>query len=173
MKKKYTADDITIIKSKGEYHVDISRKCFENNLILATQLSLEFARTLVVNELPDKIKYLVILGGSYDGNSLEKGEQIFPNDYGTRRKCFLSSSEVTELLWRDGKVPEWINIYVDSENGEYSYIKLECCGRYSSDTRHIYHAHEGKAPFHVLGPPLPPEHDLKRAGKFDLNWNKS
>lgn len=173
--KKYTAEDIKPIKPKSDIgcRVDISREAFEKNLISATQHALEFARTLVVNMLPDKIRYIVYLGASYDGNPLEEGEQTFPDDYAERSRCFLDSTEVVELLWREGKVPEWINVSVESEYGEATNVKLECCGRYSNNIAHIYHAHEGRAPFHVLGPPMPPGHDLSEKGKkYELYWEK-
>ena len=174
--KKYTADDIKVIQAKGDVGdtVDISRIGFEKNLISAARHALEFARTLVTNHLPDNIRYVVYLGASYDGNPLEDGEQTFPDDYKGKQHCFVNSDGVIDLLWREGKVPEWINVSVESEDGEYTSIKLECCGRYSDDIDHMYHAHEGKAPFHVLGPPMPPDYELSGHGeKYDLYWNKS
>ena len=173
--KKYTADDIRVVKSKGDLAttVDLSRKAFGENMLSAARHALEFARTLVVNDLPDKLRYVVYLGASYDGNPLEDREQTFPDDYADRQRCFFDSDEVVELLWREGKVPEWINVSVESEDGEYTLIRLECCGRYSDDVNHIYHAHEGRAPFQVLGPPAPPDYGSGGSeDKYDLYWNK-
>lgn len=160
--KKYTADDIKLIKDKAidSNAIDISRNSFEHNLISAAFHAQEFARTLVTNILPEKIKYVVYLGVSYDGNPLEDGEQIFPEDCTKNKRCFDRSEEVVDLLWREGSVPEWINVFVESNTSEYTQIKLDCCGRFSRKSEHIYHAHEGRAPFHVLGPPRQSEFDL-------------
>jgi hypothetical protein len=169
--KKYSVTDIKILKPRKDLisNVDISRKAFEKNLIFATQHAFEFACTLVINVLQDKIRYLVYLGTSYDVNPLEKDEYIFPEDYTERKRFFSNSIEIVELLWREGKVPEWIDVSVESEDGEYTYVSLKCCGRYSNDVKHIYHAHEGRAPFHVLGPPRPFGDNLSDLGKEGKN----
>lgn len=169
--KKYTANDIKLVKPKKEYieSVDISRTAFEKNLASASNHALEFARTLVTNDLPDEIRYVVLLGASYDESPLEEGEYTFPNDYADRERCFYRIGDIADLLWRDGKVPEWINIFVESATPEYTNIKLECCGRFSDKAEHIYHAHEGRAPFHVLGPPMPVGTDFSsQEGKYQL-----
>ncbi len=173
--KIYTAEDIKLIKPKTKVcdDVDISQKGFEKNLVESSQCALEFARSLVVNELPDKIQYVVYLGASFDGN-VEDDEQIFPEDYIERTRCFFDSSEVVSLLWREGKVPEWINVSVESEDGKTTSVRLDCCGRYSNVVAKIYHAPEGRAPFHVFGPSAPPEYGVGEEGiRFDLYWNKT
>ena len=168
--KQYSADDIKTIKSKESYIdlVDISRPVFEKNLVDSAIHALEFARTLVTNALPDKIRYVVRLGVSYDGNPLEDGEVTFPSDYDEKERIFDNSQEVADLLWREGRVPEWINVTVLSETPEYTNVKLECCGRFSDKAEQIYHAHEGRAPFHVLGPPIPQGVDISKGEKYQL-----
>ncbi len=168
--KKYSADDIKIIKP-GESHidlVDISRPAFEKKLVDSATHALEFTRTLVTNTLPDKIRYVVRLGASYDGNPLEDGEVTFPIDYDERERIYDSSQEVADLLWREGRVPEWINVTVLSETPGYTNVKLECCGRFSDKPEQIYHAHEGRAPFHVFGPPIPQGVDISKGEKYQL-----
>lgn len=175
-KKIYTSDDIKIVNPKNNqsHKVDISQVGFERSLVEAARCALEFARQLVINNLPDKIRYDVILGCSYDGNSLEQGEYTFPEDYDNGQRLFENREDVVGLLWKDGKVPEWVNVSVESEDGVFTNVKLECCGRYSSNVEHVYHAHEGRAPFHVVGPPMPPEVESREhTQKYDLYWNKN
>ncbi len=168
--KKYTVEDIKIVKPKEAYTnlVDISRASFEKNLLCAASKAVEFARTLVTNNLPDKVRYVVYLGASYDGNPLEDGEVTFPDDAAKKENIFDECSDVVNLLWRDGKVPEWINVTVLSETRDYTNIKLECCGRFSNKVDQMYHAHEGRAPFHVLGPPVPSGVDFSKGEKYKL-----
>lgn len=169
--KNYTANDIKLVKPKKEYidMVDISRAAFEKNLESASSYALEFARTLVINDLPDGIRYVVLLGASYDESQLEEGEYTFPEDYEHRERCFYRVSDIVDLLWRNGKVPEWVNVFVESATQEYTNIKLECCGRFSDKVEYMYHAHEGRAPFHVLGPPMPVGGDFSsQEGKYQL-----
>ncbi|GAA6151564.1 hypothetical protein [Pseudoteredinibacter isoporae] len=161
-RKKYEVSDIEIVKSDNlnKQLVDISREAFERNFLDASRHALEFARTLVVDELPDKIKCIVFLGASYDGRPLIGDEITFPEDCKENMRTFESYEKVIKLLWREGKVPEWINVSVISEEKGFTNIRLDCCGRYSGDPEKIYHAQEGRAPFHVLGPPIPPGVDI-------------
>ncbi len=159
MKKKYTAEDIRVLKPDNEiYIVDISREGFRENLISSAQYALEFARSLVVNRLPSELHYTIF-------------ETASDNFYEKNKSISLDAEKVVEYLWRDGKVPEWINVFVVSADDKNTLIKLECCRRYSNDVEDIYHAHEGRAPFHVLGPPAPPEY-IKNKDKYDIFWNE-
>ena len=156
-KKIYTAADIKILKPQNSSarHVDISKKGFEKNFSCASAQAIEFARTLVTNNLPNLVRYKVLLGGSYDGNPLENNEHTYPENYSNSERYIDTKEDVLKLLWRNGEVPEWINVAVESATNEYTVMRLDCCGRYSNKADLMYHANEGKAPFHVLGPPEP------------------
>jgi hypothetical protein len=168
--KKYTSDDIKILKANSFdlAMVDVSKGSFQRNLTAAVIHAIEFARQLVTDDLPDRIKYVLRLGSSYDSSALEEGEQTYPEDYSKPIRYFEKSEDVVNFLWRNGKVPEWINVSVDSKTAVHTNIKLECCGRFSNRIEHIYHAHEGRAPFHVLGPPVPQGFDLSSGKKYQL-----
>lgn len=169
--KKYTASDIKIVDPKKykKYPVDISEQGFKENFGAAVFRAVEFAKTMVINSLPEKIKYILFMNSSNDIEALEEGEVKF---YGDANKvvCY-DSVEVFNYLWREGKVPEWIDISVCGVSDEYTELRLVCCGRFSSNKEQIYHAHEGLPPFHVLGPDLPQGFDLSSEGKFDLKEN--
>lgn len=171
MKEKiYTADDIKILKpiENNTKSVDIDRESFRKNLLAASDHAVEFARTLVVNKLIGSTRYFVHVGASHDGNPLEKGEIIVSENFDRKKVEFKNCEQVIDLLWRDGKVPEWINVSVASESEGHTTIRLECCGRYSSNPDHIYHIHEGRAPFHVLGPPVPIGVDPSAGEKYRI-----
>lgn len=175
--EKYSAKDIKIMKLDDEFYskVDISKEGFKKNLILASKETVEFTRTLVYNKLPENIRYKIYLNCSYDEN-LEKGEKTFSEDLKNRSRKINEPDEIVKLLWRNGLVPEWINVTVYDVDDNFTYLMLECCGRFSSKPKQMYHIHEGKAPFHILGPPMPfdtkfDEND-KIIEKYDLYWNK-
>lgn len=151
-------------------NIDLSRATFQKHLIEAATLARDFTRTMVTNVLPDAIVYTIYYGCSYDGNPRVEDEKTFPGDYDQDPITTHSPEEVTNCLWRNGFVPEWINVAVAREDGQQTYIKLECCGRYSALPKMMYHVGEGRPPFHVLGPPLPPQCDLEAGEKFDLYW---
>lgn len=163
--KKYSVEDIALVKADHSDIglVDLTKDGFEKNLVLAARSALEFARTLVVNELPNMIRYVLLLNVSYNDNQLDEDEFVFNEE--SLSQEFTESHDVAELLWRDGKVPEWINVSVVSETEEFTNIKLECCGRFTSNPKYIYHAKEGMAPFHVLGPPIPTDVNMIKDGE--------
>jgi hypothetical protein len=171
---QYNANDIKIIEFDDPIFdsVDLSRSAFKRNLQDTAILARDFTRTMVVNTLPDAIVYTIFYGCSYDGNPLIGDEKTFPDDYTDRPISTLSPDDVTKYLWRDGFIPEWINVTVSHEDGAHTYISLECCGRYSATVNRMYHIREGRPPFHVLGPPLPPDYESEDGAKFDLYWQK-
>ncbi len=168
MDKKYSADDIILVKKDRSYDdlIDLTKDGFEKNLVLAVSRALEFARTLVVNELPDEVCHMVLLNASYDAYPLGEDEKVF-DEINVKRK-FTDTNAVAELLWRDGMVPEWVNVSVVSEAEGFTNIELVCCGRFTNNLQNIYHAKEGIAPFHVLGPPIPDKFELGSGEKFKL-----
>lgn len=174
--KKYTTEDIKQVGSGLEFEklqnsIDISFEGFRNNLISAVNLAHDFTQQYVLEVLPDELSYLVRLGGSYDGNPLRDDETTYPKDYEDSERSYSSVDDIAKLLWRSGKVPEWVNVQVLKQDKTYTYINLICCGRFSNNKSNIYHAHEGKAPFHVLGPALPIEYSAGE--KFSLYWQEN
>lgn len=172
--KKYSIEDIKPVKPRPELfeNIDISKDGFRKNLIISSERVVKFTRNYVLNVLPDEIRFVVYLGVSNDANPLDDGEQVYPNDYSERKRFFSDVDDVVELLFREGKVPEWINVTVDSEDGESTKVKLECCGRFSDRKEHMYPSPSGISPFHILGPALPPWFDKNSKKKFDLYWDE-
>lgn len=88
----------------------VQKNTFHEHLVQATGHAFECARQFVRNRLPESFQYVVHLNQSYDGNPLEDGEHVFPDDVARHGSCVgpLATEQVVELLWRDGLVPEWI-----------------------------------------------------------------
>jgi hypothetical protein len=107
---------------------------FERNFDLAVERAVECARDTFVQEFPSECEFLLFPNQSYDGNPLEGDERVFPNDSLPQGKFLgpLSKEKVIEYLWRDGWVPEWIDMAVVSQNDKRSQVQLLCCGRYTS-----------------------------------------
>jgi hypothetical protein len=145
----------------------MERELFEERLREATRRVMEFTRSLVLDELPDQVLYLVRPNSSYDGTPLTGDEEVFPEDTLPEGQEFLPPTDaagVVAFLWRhsaggDGKVPEWVNLQVHGTTPEHTHVLLTCCGRYTAGGS-LYHTRAGIPPFHLLGPPLP--HDWAR-----------
>ena len=152
----------------------MDKKIFHQNFIMAIEFVIPFSQKFVINLLPSNCLSLLYPNASYDGNPLVGDEQTFPEDSlheGQEYVGPLTHLEGIEFLWRNGKVPEWINVAVSRYDEEFTYLELMCCGRFTAGMG-LYHTREGYPPFHVLGPNLPPRwKSIEESGKFDLYWH--
>ena len=157
----------------------MDKKTFHQNFIKAIGVVIPFSQKYVTNLLPSDCLSLLYPNMSYDGNPLVDDEQTFPEDSSSLSEeepyiGALTESEVIEFLWRNRKVPEWINVTVSTHDEKITYLELFCCGRFTATEQRLYHTSEGYPPFHVLGPDLPPGwKSIEESGKFDLHWRKS
>jgi hypothetical protein len=107
-----------------------------------------------------------------DKNPLSSEERLFPDHEIPQidRDVPYSTQAVVDRLWREGFVPEWIDVTPYEVDDTYFYFQLRCCGRFTMDEDHLYHRKEGYPPFHCFGPALPgSNYDLQTDGQFDLH----
>lgn len=133
----------------------MERVTFEERFRQATSACRAFAGKYLEETLPPALRFRLCLNASYDGNPLHPDERTYPEDDG-RRLNNCSAEEVVGQLWRDGRVPEWINVSVADESGDSTLIEVDACGRFTQNHDLLYHHREGLPPFHLLGPTLPP-----------------
>ncbi len=148
----------------------MDRELFARRLHDAAVAARDFARRYVEETLPDELRFRVRLNSSYDGNPLVGDEVVFPRESGYEKANELedcSEQQVLDLLWRDKRVPEWINLSVIGESGAATLVEVLSCGRFTADEGCLYHVREGRPPFHVLGPALPPE--WKEGERFSIH----
>lgn len=148
------------------------REQFANNLQLATEAMRKNIEQLCWNQLPDENRYFILLNSSFDGNPLAPGEHIFPDHDLPQSDARIAQTleQVVERLWREGLIPEWIDVTPFEATKDFLFLELRCCGRFTKQTNHLYHVQEGYPPFHKFGPVLPAGwRDLERDGKFDLH----
>jgi hypothetical protein len=150
----------------------LTRAQFADNLKRGTEALREDIARYCWNQLPEGDRYFVLLNSSFDGNPLAPGEHIFP-DHATAQtdvRVAWTAEEVVERLWRNGKIPEWIDITPYEADADFLYSELRCCGRFTDEEVHLYHKQEGYPPFHKFGPIFPVGYrDLEQDGKFDLH----
>jgi hypothetical protein len=150
----------------------LTREQFRDNLKSATDAVRENIARFCWNEVPGRDRYFIILNSSYDGNPLAAGECIFLDHDRpqTDTRVARTAEDVVERLWRNGKVPEWIDITPYEIDADFLYSELRCCGRFTDEEVHLYHKKEGYPPFHRFGPIFPVGYrDMERDGKFDLH----
>lgn len=126
---------------------------FQKQLHQASKSAIDFAKQFVLNPLPDRCRYLVLLNQSYDHHA-KPNDLLFPEDDGVVHK-YLKGIEVVDLLCREDSVPQWIDISVCSVGENFTLLKLLCCGRYVSDSSRLYYLERRTEPFGIKSPSLP------------------
>jgi hypothetical protein len=127
----------------------VERLEFRALLLDAIERTLALAEQQPHSGLAPDFRIRVLLNRSHDDNANPEFEKTYPEESGMNalRECD-SLDEVLELLWRDGRVPEWINTMC--RPGEP--ITLLCCGRYALDEPWLNrHPSDQSLIFNVLG----------------------
>jgi hypothetical protein len=152
----------------------MSREEFSQNFMKATLRLHTLALMAVENELKQPFSFLVKLNQSYDGNPLAKGK-VIPREMRARGGTSvgpLSHEAVVSLLWRDGLVPEWIDITPWQATADGLTFQLLCCGRFATGEPHLYHNKDGYPPFHAPGVLIPIDWEsVEESGRLDVNWH--
>ncbi len=152
---------------------DVDRRTFETRLRTAAQQAVEFARQHVREALPDEVVFRVYPNQSCDENPRVGDEAVFPDDSLSDGESHgpWSAGQVVDFLWRNGKVPEWIDVAVRDVDGRHTVVSLRCCGRFTEQDDLLYHRGGGLPPFSVKSPNLPPGWEsIEASGKFPLRW---
>ncbi len=150
----------------------MDKPLFADHFRRAHEAALSFAREMVVQHLPEARLFLIYPNQSYDGHPLVSDEEVYPEETLPEDEHLapLTESETIDWLWRNGKVPEWIDVSVQRCDKKVSFIQLLCCGRYTANDELLYHQQAGRPPFHVTSPPLPPRwKSVEENGRFNLH----
>ena len=126
--------------------------------------SFKFAEQHLKDNLIPEFRYDVFLNVSNDDRSLTQFD-IYVED-NERIETGLTDKEVRHLLYRNEKVPVWIDISVHKSDIKITTFKLLCAGRYSDDKEEYYYQSRGTGPFGIKSPNLPI--DYKEGEKFKL-----
>jgi hypothetical protein len=133
----------------------------------ASFVSFKFAEQYLKNKLIPEFRYDVFLNFSNDDPSLTQFD-IYPED-SERIETGLTDKEVCELIYRNGKVPVWIDISIHKSERKTTTFKLLCAGRYTDDKEEFYYYKGGTGPFGIKSPNLPIGY--KEGEKFKLKPN--
>lgn len=106
----------------------------------ASFLALKFAENYVKNKLYTEFRYDVTL--------------IKPEN---RSKEFheIREDEAADLIFKEGRVPTWIDISVSKVKKKQTIINLLCSRDYSDKKEDLYYTEGGSEPFGIKSPILP------------------
>ncbi len=151
----------------------MDKEIFEQRLEQAAEETIVFTRSLVTEVLPNERIYKVFPNKHGEMKQLRGDAEVFPQDSLPRGQFIgpLDATEVVAYLWRNGKVPEWIDISVDAVEGNRTVLILWCCGHFTSFPANTFHRLVDPigrgAPFSVHGP-FAPKGWKKGDGAFSL-----
>ncbi len=142
----------------------MERSVFSDNFARATARARDFARQFIEEPLPDALRFRVHLNQSYDGTATA-AFKLFPEDSSTTVDA-IDADRVIDVLWRDGWVPQWIDVAVIAETGSATVLDVSACGRFIDDEQRLYYTWTDVPPFGVKGPSLPV--DYHEGDRFSL-----
>ena len=117
----------------------MDRIYFKDLLLKATGEAVSFARKLLFNRVFDDVNYIVAF------NDVHSVAVNCPN-----------AESVVNLLWHDGHVPIWIDIYVYEVKHHVTTVGLHVSEHHVTEYADTYYADRGSGPFGVKSPVIPP-----------------
>jgi hypothetical protein len=99
----------------------------------------------LTKKMSSDFKYNVYLNSSHDSEAIN---ETYPED-DNRVVDNISDLEVVNLLFRDEKVPVWIDVMIEEFNQDFTVFKLVCSGRYSQNKDDLYYNERGSGSFGI------------------------
>ncbi len=93
-----------------------------------------------------EIRYDLTLNESYDLPYNYSKFDYYPEDEGQIIRSVTFDEAVT-VLYRNGKIPIWIDIYVSYIEKQVVVLELLCAGRYTNDGNELYYREKGTGAF--------------------------
>jgi hypothetical protein len=154
---------------------------FKERLIRAAQETIVRSRDYVVDQLPEYCVYIVFPNKHGEAKKLMGDAEVFPEDSLPPGQFVgpLDSNGVTQYLWRNWKMPEWIDLHVKAVEENKTVIQLRCCGHFTSLPTNGYNEmvdpdFADHTPFSIKGPIFPqgwkrgdPKFALKDSEPYD------
>ena len=122
-------------------------------LIASSFMAVRFAQRYVTQRLPFDFRYEAHLNQSCDDHA-SLDDVLYPDDSARIVTC-NSETDVVELLYRDGRCPQWIDISAFRVGDTFTEMQLLCCGRFTHDRDKLYYTHGGTGPFGIKSPVFP------------------
>jgi len=126
----------------------MTKENFRSRFLIAIDKSFNYAKKFVFDELPSKFKFNL-----YHREKIEKYLR-------------LNVDEVIEKLYRDGKIPRWININVAKIDGEYTIFACAYSATFTNDDNMLQFSDEPWSPFQIGGPLMSEKYSMDK--KFYL-----
>ena len=153
----------------------IDRAAFAEQLREATDRAVTFAATMVRQPMPPSRRFLILPeAGGYPPDYPFKGdEQVYPEDELVSGQTVgpLTLHGAVTWLWREGKVPVWVDVSAYAADRRHTYVRLQPSDRFTGTARLLKYQRPGDLPpFGIKSPELPSMawQSPEGSGRFDL-----
>ncbi len=102
---------------------------FSRLLDLATADAIALAKMMLLDELSDQYVYRIFPNQSFDGNR-DAEEIVYPMDSlgSIDDYIMMTRDECISFMYREGRLPEWIDISVGAAGADLTYIAVGVAG---------------------------------------------
>ncbi len=148
----------------------MDRDEFRRLLARCTAECLTLSRQYLLDDLPDDVFYWLYPNQSHDKLPLDDDVVVHPNDTLATPEAHheLALDGAVDFLWRNGRIPEWVDIMVSDISDNRTCVELLCCGRFTASRHRWRYSKAGRGPFGVKGPYLPVGFDSEHPTRFQL-----
>ena len=135
---------------------------------LASCFCRDFTNRHISEDLPGTLRYNF---ARIERKRSSEEKIVFNNEAYLRNQVVnLSPKAAAKILFRNGFIPVWIDLFVGTFNKESTTIEVTFSEDFTDEPELLYHKKEGFPPFHVIGPTVPKEwRSLKEDGAFPFS----
>ena len=127
---------------------------------------LDFTQRHITEVLPKSMRFNFALN---ERSYVDQGQSVSFNgkDYKLNELVGLTPKEALAFIYVNGKVPHWIDLYVNAFNEVTLSIEVTFSVEFSDNEEELFNKAQGLPPFHIIGPTIPKGwRSLEEDGKF-------
>ena len=155
----------------------MERDEFERRLVGAIDHIVALTRSLVLEPIPDAVYFALAIPAWDAPVPLTPHEVVYSDDpqrfpQAPRRRVL--PAELTALLWRDGRIPRWVDLVIIDVADGLAVIQADASPRFTDDPAVEHNPHNEDSPFLVkaIGPPpwIPRSPTHMPLERYSLHW---
>lgn len=147
----------------------LDRASFEELFSRSIERCVGFASGFVREQLPRDVQFQLLPNGSFDVEPRYDDQAVFPEeDLPFRHYHEMTFDQAAKFLWREGMLPEWIELHVSEVKSAKTVVEVRVCGRFTKNEQRFYCGSVGTGPFRIKSPALPSWNHSQSGERFFL-----
>ena len=145
----------------------MEKEVFKENIEKISKLTLEIARKITWNDLPEKVYYIIRPNILADSDHLDNEEKTNLRERKKELRKTLTIDQVLSRLYFSERIPVWINVSIAEATKKKTTIELLTSRRFRKDD-YIFKSSDFP-PFNIaIEIPI----NLNENERFDINWKR-